>query len=104
MRNWEIFPSSGHVPLLLRLRQALGEPRPVEEFPACIFAVNEADDAISVMLLSILFFWDCLVVPASGDPVFYASHDEFCDFFTRSDGTMGRVEKMLEDFNRPRQS
>src|SRR5947207_9240523 len=41
--NVHIWPSSGHLPVLSRLRQAWGEPRSIDEYPGHVFASDERD-------------------------------------------------------------
>jgi hypothetical protein len=75
--NWEVWPSSGHLPLSLRFREALGEKRPLDEAPGHLAGAEEIDDGISVVIMALEFFWDCLVLHSSGENMFFASHDEY---------------------------
>jgi hypothetical protein len=79
----DVWESSQHMPLFTRLRQALGENRGVLELPGHVAKAAEADDAISIMCLSLLFIWDCLVSSDSGRDAVFTSHDEFGWFATR---------------------
>lgn len=95
LQNWSIFPSSGHVPLLTRLREALGEARSPEVAPGHIFEINEADDAVSVMVLAAEFFWDCLMVSQTGQRVAYFSHDEACDLLSTDKEELHRARENI---------
>lgn len=79
--DWSAWPSSQHMPLFARLREACGEPRPLMEAPGHLLASHEVDDAVSVGVLAALFYWDCYALPSSLGPVFHCSHDEWCGFF-----------------------
>lgn len=79
--NWAVWPNSQHMPLFTRFREALGESRPVIEAPGHLIQAAALDDAVSVLAVAMLFFWDCHVFPASG-PVFVTSHDEWNAFVT----------------------
>src|SRR5208282_2944774 len=78
LRNWEVFPSAGHIPLLLRLRQAHGQAQSLAEYPGHLLTNHEADDGISLLLLSAEFFWDCFVLGKSAQTALFISHDEYC--------------------------
>src|SRR5262245_44179482 len=80
VRNWTVWPSSCHVPLIQRLREALGEHRALEEAPGNLITSSEASDGISILILALQFCWDCLVVGASGTLAFFTSHDEYFTF------------------------
>jgi hypothetical protein len=95
LQNCEIFRSSGHLPLLFRLRQSLGETRSITEVPSQLFTRAHRDDAVSFFLLALLFFWDCLIVGHSGDLVAYISHDEYCDVVSRSAERLARARDLL---------
>jgi hypothetical protein len=94
--NVHIFPSSGHIPLLLSLRRSLGETRSVDEAPGHLFKKAEAADAVSVIVLALQFFWDCLVIGASGETVLYVSHDETCDLLSTSQTTIDRFNSLAQ--------
>ena len=75
--DWAVWPSSQHMPLFTRFREALGEKRPRIEAPGHLFQPRERDDAISVLAMAMLFFWDCHVLPGGIGPAFFTSHDEW---------------------------
>ena len=73
--HWAVWPNSQHMPLFTRFREALGESRALIEAPGHLFQPDEVDDAISVLAVAMLFFWDCHVLPAGNGPAFVTSHD-----------------------------
>jgi hypothetical protein len=73
-----VWPSSQHMPLFTRFRQALGESRPLIEAPGHVVSASDSGDAVSVIATLLLFPWDCYGISASGRDAFYISHDEFC--------------------------
>jgi hypothetical protein len=100
--NVHVFPSSGHVPLLLSLRKSLGETRTLEQASGHLFEKAEAADAVSIIVLAMQFFWDCLVIGATGETVFYISHDEYCDLLTTSQATINRFNSLATQVQRPK--
>ena len=69
------------MPLFARFRQAFGEMRPLIEAPSHLIEPGELDEAISVLAMALLFFWDCYVFSEHRGPVFFCSHDEWIGFF-----------------------
>jgi hypothetical protein len=65
------------MPLFTRFRQAFGEQRLLDEAPGHLVTPDEADDAISIISVSLLFIWNCHVLCASGRDAFFTSHDEY---------------------------
>jgi len=76
----EIWPSSQHMPLLQRLRESLGEKRPIDKTPGHLVSIKDKDDAVSLILISLLFIWDCHILAESGQEAVHISHDEFAWF------------------------
>ncbi len=93
--EWDVWPSSQHMPLFTRFRQAAGECRPLIEAPAHLVSASESDDAVSVIATSLLFIWDCYGISASGRDAFHISHDEFCSFASRDASVAARVTEQL---------
>src|SRR5215472_4657151 len=56
--DWAVWPSSQHMPLFTRFREALGEKRPLIEAPGHLVTASDADDAVSIIATSLLFVWD----------------------------------------------
>ena len=81
--SWTVWPSSQHLPLFIRFREALGEHRPLVEAPGHLAAPVDADDAISIIATSLFFIWDCYGISSTGRDAFYISHDESCFFASR---------------------
>jgi hypothetical protein len=95
--NWSVWPSSQHMPLFTSFRQACGERRPLIEAPAHLIAENEADDAISVVAVSLLFVWDCYILSGTGRDAVFISHDEFGWFSSRDASVAESVSKRLQE-------
>lgn len=93
--DWAVWPSSQHMPLFTRFRQALGESRSLIEAPGHVVSASDSDDAVSVIATSLLFIWDCYGISASGRDALYISHDEFCYFASRDPSVAARVTKQL---------
>jgi|SRR6185369_9081101 len=93
--DWDVWPSSQHLPLFTRFREALGERRPLLEAPGHVVTRADEDDAISIVALSLLFLWDCYGISSTGRDAFYISHDEHCDFASRDAAVAERVTAEL---------
>lgn len=75
---WEfgVWPSSGHMPLCTRFRQALGCATPLEITPGHLIQAQEVDDAVSLMCIGLLFYWDCYFLSSSSKDCLFISHDD----------------------------
>ena len=96
---WSVWPSSEHMPLVARLRQALGEQRPLIESPGHLVPNAEFDDAISLLAISFLFVWDCHVVGGSGRDAVFVSHDEYGWFGSREPAVAQGALRALQGAN-----
>jgi hypothetical protein len=95
--GWEVWPSSQHMPLFTRFREACGEKRPLIEAPAHLLAPEEGDDALSIISISLLFVWDCHILSASGRDAVFTSHDEFGWFASRDLSVAASVHKEIDE-------
>jgi hypothetical protein len=81
--TWGIWPSGEHPPMAAAVRRALGETRGVHEAPGALVRLKEDDDAQSLLLLPMLFLWDCWVLSADARLALHISHDEYGVLHTR---------------------
>src|ERR1041385_2666540 len=95
VRDWDVWPSSGHLPLFDRFREAHGERRALSASPGHLASCREADEIISILVVSMEFFWDCLALTSTGGAAFFTSHDEFFRFFAES-GILCQFKSKLE--------
>ena len=79
----EISPSSQHRPLFDRLRDSFGEKRPIDKTPGHLISQTDKDDAVSLILISLFFIWDCHILSALGKEAVHISHDESAWFASR---------------------
>ncbi len=93
--DWDVWPSSQHLPLFTRFREAFGEQRPLIEASGHVVTPEEADDAISIIALSLLFFWNCHILSASRRDAAFVSHDEFGWFASRDESITDSVRMEL---------
>ena len=75
--TWGVWPSSEHMPLALGLRRGLGESRHVKDAPGCLARLGQDDDALSVLVVAVLFLWDCWMLAGDGKTAAFLSHDEW---------------------------
>jgi hypothetical protein len=97
--DWAVWPSGQHMPLFSRLREAFGDRRPLIEAPGHIIPPSERDDAVSILVLSILYLWDCHVLSAKGDQALYVSHDQHGWVAVGGDRSLNAANQILESFN-----
>jgi hypothetical protein len=94
--DWAVWPSSQHLPLFTRFREAVGENRSLIEAPGQLVDAAETDDAVSIVAMSLLFFWDCYGISATGGEAFYISHDEHYRLFGPEPAVVSRVAEELQ--------
>ena len=75
--SWGVWPSGERPHIFQRLRASYGETRGLSEVPAQTFDGSEYDDALSFVVLGVLFLWDIMVVGGVGQSILSYSHDEF---------------------------
>jgi hypothetical protein len=85
------------MPLFARLRQALGESRPLIEAPGHLLTPDEADDAVSILVVSLQFVWNCHILTSSGRDAVFVSHDDIGWFASRDESVAVSVRKKLEE-------
>jgi hypothetical protein len=91
LSDWAVWPSSQHMPLFTRFRQALGEARSIMESPGHLVTSSDGDDAVSIIATSLFFIWDCYGISSTGRDAFHISHDEYCVFGSRDAAIAARV-------------
>ncbi|MEI7733196.1 MAG: hypothetical protein WCO56_26735 [Verrucomicrobiota bacterium] len=95
VQNWGVWPSSGHLPLMGLVRTALGEKRSLHLTPGHLAGLEDKDAAVSILVVSLEFFWDCLVCTAEDGNAFFTSHDEYCVISCRSVSDIKKAENLL---------
>jgi hypothetical protein len=96
--DWAVWPSGQHMPLFDRFRQAFGERRPLIEAPGHMIAPVERDDAVSILVISMLYLWNCHVLSAAGDQALFVSHDEYGWFAARGSRLLEPAKQLLAQF------
>ncbi|MFN0129528.1 MAG: hypothetical protein ACKV19_22910 [Verrucomicrobiales bacterium] len=94
--EWAVWPSSQHMPLFSRFRQAHGESRPLIEAPGNLLGSDEADDAVSILVVSLQFVWNCHILSSSGRDAVFVSHDEFGWFASRDEAVAASARRKIE--------
>jgi hypothetical protein len=94
--DWGIWPSSEHMPLFARFRQALGESRSIAEAPGYV-ADPRNDDTLSLLSIAVLFLWDVYVLPEEQGHIFFSSHDEDVRLFSTSSES-AHVRRAFKDW------
>ncbi len=85
------------MPLFNRFREAFGERRPLIVAPGHILSLEEKEDAISIISVSLIFMWNCHILSATGRDAVFTSHDEFGWFASRDAAVAKSVEKRLRE-------
>jgi len=94
--DWAVWQSGQHMPLFTRFRQALGENRPLIEAPGHLVTADDADGAISIISVSLLFTWNCHVLSGAGRDAVFLSHDEFGWFASRDQSITESVRQKMD--------
>jgi hypothetical protein len=84
------------MPFFTRFRQAFGEDRPLIEAPGHLVTPEEVEDALSILVVSVQFCWDCHVLSAAGRDAVFVSHDEYGWFASRDASIAEAVSKRLQ--------
>lgn len=95
--DWAVWPSSQHMPLFTRFRQAIGESRQLIDVPGHLLTPAEADDAVSILVVSLQFVWNCHILTSSGRDVVFVSHDKFGWFASRDESVAESVRRQIEE-------
>lgn len=95
--DWSVWPSSQHMPLFTRFRQAHGESRALIDAPGNLLTPDEADDAVSILVVSLQFVWNCHILTSSGRDAVFVSHDEFGWFASREGSLAESVRRKIEE-------
>ena len=80
-----------------RFRQALGESRPLIDAPAHLVTPEEADDAVSILVVSLQFVWNCHILTSSGRDTIFVSHDEYGWFASCDESVADSVRPKIEE-------
>ena len=94
--EWGVWPSSEHMPLAARLRQALGESRSLRDAPAAVVTREDTDDGESIVILNCLFLWDCWVLAHGGGYVAFLCHDEWGEVYCESPAVRTQLVAALD--------
>ena len=95
--DWAVWPSSQHMPLFTRFRQAHGESRPLIDASGHMLTSDETDDAVSILIVSLQFVWNCHLLTSSGRDAVFVSHDEFGWFASRDESITESVRQKIEE-------
>lgn len=94
----ETFDRVGHQLLNALRSTALYEVKAVHT-PALSFAAGEIVEAQASIIIPMVFQWDAVMVPASGDHVVFISHDEVIQITTRTAALFEDIFARLEEGN-----
>jgi hypothetical protein len=97
--DWAVWPSGQHMPLFSRLREAFGDRRPLIEAPGQIVPPSEREDAVSILVLSVLYLWDCHVLSSTGDQALFVSHDQHGWVAVRGERSLESANQVLARIN-----
>ncbi len=97
MTDWSVWPSGEHMPLVVSLRRGFGEARDLGKAPGMLARLGEDDDALSMLVVAILFLWDCWLLAVDGSIAVSLSHDEYgmvCARGSVPEGLLRRLEAL----------
>jgi hypothetical protein len=85
--------------MIRQMRSGNGEQAALKEKPAHLFAPNEVYEAHSYLLLPVLFGWDALLVPETGDYFVSISHHGVAQVVCRNAATYEELRNRLKDWS-----
>jgi hypothetical protein len=96
LRNWMVWPSCAHMPLVLKLRQAMGGVQPLEDAPGHLFEQSETDDAVSLLIVCLVSYWDCFIFDSSRRLICFVSHDNYMILMSVDQAFLHQLGDVLE--------
>jgi hypothetical protein len=75
--DWAVWQAGQRMQIFDRMRLSYGESRRIIDAPAQRFEQSEMDDAISFVIVAVIFLWDCYVLCPNRDKFLFFSHDEY---------------------------
>ena len=75
--DWLVWQAGQRMHIFDRLRMSYGESRRIIDTPAQLFQQIEIEDAISFVIIAVLFLWDCYVLCPDPNKLLFFSHDEY---------------------------
>lgn len=84
------------MPLFTRFRLALGESRPLIDAPGHLLTPADVEDAVSIVVVSLQFFWNCHILTSSGRDAVFVSHDEVGWFASRDESVAESMRQKIE--------
>ena len=94
--EWSVWQSGEHMPLMRRLRQAMGEERALDVAPAQLVDWTSADDGKSLLIVNVLFLWDCWVISSGGEYIAHISHDEWGELYIADETQQAVLQEYLK--------
>lgn len=91
--EWGIWPSSENWHLYYKLRHAYEDLRLVDEAPGHLFLGHESEDLASFLQIALLNGWGGYILTQADYVNAFFSHDEYIDFFAKSDGNLAEVRR-----------
>lgn len=98
--GWGVWGSGEHMPLYTALRRVLGDERTLGDAPGHAVDSPEADQGLSVVIVTILFLWDSWVLSDTGTALFL-SHDQWGVVLSRDRELVASAQDMLTAFPEP---
>src|SRR4030095_8991370 len=95
--DWSVWPSGEHLPLMRRLREALGEKRTVFDAPTQLVGSESIDDGLSLVVLNVLFLWDCWLISSRGEYVAFFCHDEWGELYIVQESRRSEAKGFLKN-------
>lgn len=84
-----------HLPLFTRFRQSLRETRSLIETPGHLAGPGEEEEGTSILVVSVMFSWDCGVFVSSGRDALFVSQDEWGRFASQDKDVVQSAQAWL---------
>lgn len=95
LTEWSIWPSSENWHLYYTLRHSYGDQRLLHEAPGHLFLEHESEDLAPFAQVAMLNGWGGYILTHANYVNVFFSHDEYIDFFAKSDGKLAEIREEL---------
>ena len=95
--EWSIWPSSENWHLYYKLRHSYDDTRLLHEASGHLFLEHESEDLTSFLQIAMLNGWGGYVLTDADYVNAFFSHDEYIDFFAKTDDHLAEVRKEFKD-------
>jgi hypothetical protein len=95
INEYGIWPSCEDWNLFNGFRRSLGENSPLYDKPGHLFSINDMEVIVSLLALTLYFFWGAIIVSENKNLLVKISHDELIYFYAKDTETISNINKAM---------